>query len=72
MTKDSDIDLLIVEQDPGNRHDRAVAIRDAIGNVRLPVDVLLIATDRFEATKDVIGGLAYPANKHGRVLYEAS
>ena len=69
MTKDSDIDLLIVEPTPGNRHEEAVRVRDAIGNIDYPVDILITATDRFKATRNVIGGLAYPANKYGKVLY---
>jgi predicted nucleotidyltransferase len=72
MTKDSDIDLLIVEPTPGNRHEESVRVRDAIGNIDYPVDVLIMATERFEATRNVIGGIAYPANKYGRVLYAAS
>ena len=69
MTKDSDIDLSIVEPTPGNRHEEAVRVRDAIGNIDYPVDVLIMATERFEATRNVIGGIAYPANKYGKVLY---
>jgi predicted nucleotidyltransferase len=72
MTKDSDIDLLIVGPSPSNRHEASIQIRDAIGNVQLPVDVILIATERFESTKNVIGGIAYPASRYGRVLYEAA
>jgi len=72
MTKDSDIDLLIVGPLPANRHETSVQIRDAIGNVQLPVDVILISTDRFESTKHIIGGIAYPAHKYGRVLYDAA
>jgi predicted nucleotidyltransferase len=72
MTKDSDIDLLIVGPPPANRHEASVEIRDAIGNIQLPVDVILIATERFESTKDIVGGIAYPAHKYGRVLYEAA
>jgi predicted nucleotidyltransferase len=72
MTKDSDIDLLIVEPVPGNRHEASVAIADAIGDVSYPVDVKIIASERFEATKAIIGGIAYPAHKYGRVLYEAA
>ena len=26
--------------------------------------------EEFEETKNVIGGLAYPANKYGTILYE--
>jgi hypothetical protein len=29
-------------------------------------------TERFERTKLFIGGIAYPANKYGRVIYEAA
>ena len=72
MTKDSDIDLLVVGPPPANRHETSVQIRDAIGNVQIPVDVILIATERFESTKHIIGGIAYPAHKYGRVLYEAA
>jgi uncharacterized protein len=72
MTKDSDIDLLILEESPNNRHEQSIRIRDAIGNVNLPVDVLIMATGRFEATKNIIGRLAHPAHKYGRVLYAAA
>ena len=72
MTKDSDIDILIVEQAPRNRHEESVAIADAIVDVEFPVDVKIIASERFDATKNIIGGIAYPAHKYGRVLYGAA
>ena len=72
MNKDSDIDLLIVEPAPANTHERRVEIRDAVGDVGFPVDVIVMRTERFEATKRWIGGIAYPANKYGRVIYEAA
>ena len=37
-----------------------------------PLDVIVMRTDRFEETKNVVGGIAYPANKYGRVIYEAA
>jgi predicted nucleotidyltransferase len=72
MTRDSDIDLLIVEPDPPNTHDHRVAIYSAVGDIGYPVDVIVIGTERFEATKRFVGGIAYPANKYGRVLYDAA
>src|ERR1035441_5179641 len=33
MTKDSDIDLLVVEPAPANTHERRVAIRGAVGDI---------------------------------------
>src|SRR5215831_7628656 len=72
MTPDSDIDLLIVEPDPPNSREHRVAIRSAVGDIGYPVDVIVIGTERFEATKRFVGGIAYPANKYGRLLYAAA
>ena len=72
MTKDSDIDLLIVAPTPKSRHEERLRIADAIGDIEYPADVIMIASERFEATKEIIGGIAYPAHKYGRVLYEAA
>lgn len=72
MTRDSDIDLLIVEPSPANTREESVRIRRALGDVGYPVDVIVIATERFEETKGIIGGIAYPAHRYGRVLYEAA
>jgi predicted nucleotidyltransferase len=72
MTKDSDIDLLVVAPAPKNRHEERLKIADAIGDIEYPVDVIIIASERFEATKNIIGGIAYPAHKYGRVLYQAA
>ncbi len=69
MTRDSDIDLLIVG--PANKHETIVEIGRAVGDVEFGIDVKLIAAERFEATKNLIGGIAFPANKYGRVLYAA-
>jgi predicted nucleotidyltransferase len=72
MTKDSDIDLLVVEPDPPNTWEHWSVLRDAVGGVGYPVDVKVIKTERFEETKDLVGGIAFPANKYGRVLYEVA
>ena len=72
MTRDSNIDLLIVEPSPANTREESVRIRRALGDVGYPVDVIVIATERFEETKGIIGGIAYPAHRYGRVLYEAA
>ena len=72
MTEDSDLDLLVVEPEPANTRDRSVRIRRALGDVRYPVDVIVMSSARFEETKNLIGGIAYPARKYGRILYEAA
>jgi len=37
-----------------------------------PFDNIVMATERFEESTGVFGGLAYPANKYGKVNYEAA
>lgn len=72
MTHDSDIDLLIVKDDPGDRLTEYVRIRRSLRGLERPFDIILISTAWYEETKDVIGGVAYPAHKHGRTIYEAA
>lgn len=71
MTEDSDIDLLVLSANPGNPRQESVRLRRALGGLGFPMDVLVMSTDRFEETKNIIGGIACPANKYGRVIYEA-
>ena len=72
MTRDSDIDLLILEPSPGNTREESVRIGNALRGLGFPFDVMVMAPERFEESKGVIGGLAYPANKYGQVIYEAA
>ena len=72
MTRDSDVDLLIVEPDTSDQRNEYVRIIKALWDIRYPFDVLFINTRWFEESKDIIGGIAYPANKYGKVIYEAA
>lgn len=72
MGPDSDIDLLIVESAPFDRRKEYLRIRRALRGLGHPFDIVLISREWFEASKDVIGGIAYPAAKHGRTIYEAA
>ncbi len=72
MTRDGDIDLLVLESTPKDIRKESVRIRQAIGNMGYAFDIIVMATERFEESKGVIGGIAYPANKYGRVIYEDS
>ncbi len=71
MTRDSDIDLLILESRPKQPRKERVRIREAIGNMGYPFDIVIMKTKWFEESKDVIGGLAFPANKYGKVIYDS-
>ena len=72
MTIDSDIDLLIVEPDPGDRRKASVRIDATLSGLGYPFDVIVISSEWFEVSKNIIGGIAYPANKYGKVIYEAA
>jgi predicted nucleotidyltransferase len=72
MTKDSDIDLLVVEASLPDPLQRSVVIRRALSGLGFPFDVVVMSSERFGQTKDIIGGIAYPANKYGKVIYEAA
>ncbi len=72
MTRDSDIDLLVVEPAPGNVRQESIRLREALRGLDYPVDVVVISSEWFEDSKDVIGGIAYPAHKYGKVIYAAA
>jgi uncharacterized protein len=70
MTKDSDIDLLVLESAPDDTRQESVRIRQAMRGLGYPFDIIVMAVERYEESKDVVGGIAYPAHKYGRVIYE--
>lgn len=72
MTADSDIDLLIVSENPPRDLQSRTKVYQSLRGLGRPVDVCFISTQWFEASKDVFGGIAYPAHKEGRVIYDAA
>ena len=71
-TRDSDIDLLVVERQVADPREEALRIRKALSGLPFPIDVVVMSRDRFEETKEVIGGIAWPAARYGTVIYEAA
>ena len=65
-------DLLVVEPQPNDRRKESVRIGDALRGLGFPFDIIAITTDWFEASKNVIGGIACPVNKYGKVVYAAA
>jgi predicted nucleotidyltransferase len=72
MNRDSDVDLLIVEPDTSDQRQEYSRIIRALWDLGYPFDVLFIDTEWFEKSKDVVGGIAYPAHKYGKVIYDAA
>lgn len=71
MTPDSDIDLLILDRDREVWENTRGAIYSALMDLKYPFDVIMRTPERFDDFRDTIGGIEYPANKYGRVLYDA-
>jgi predicted nucleotidyltransferase len=69
-TPDSDLDLLVITRQRLGWRERHSRTRGLFRDMPLPIQVVTISRDEFERTHDVIGGVAYPAAKYGRVLYE--
>ena len=69
-TDESDFDLLVIEKDPVAKREQMARLRQAVTDQHHLVDIWVMGEEEFEETKDVIGGLAYPAEKYGLVLYE--
>ena len=69
--EDSDLDLLVVMREVGNRVSEIVKLRKAIGKVGLGIDVLVYTPDEMEAKKDWSSTAIYWAVREGKTLYES-
>ena len=69
-TPESDIDILTITDERLIPQDRYSLSHKLFNDFPIVVQLILITPDNYEETKDVIGGIAYPASNHGRILYE--
>lgn len=76
QTADSDIDLLVVEdQEFGpvrNRWSELQRIRKALRSFRIPKDILVYSRDEFEKWEGSVNHVVAHAVREGRLLYERS
>lgn len=73
-TVDSDVDLLIVEDQrfgpERNRWSELKRIRRALKAFRIPKDILVYSQDEFEKWEDSTNHVVAQAVREGRLLYE--
>ncbi len=69
---DSDLDLLVVEKDPMSKRQEKEQLCQAVGDFSIPIDLRVMGEMEFQETKNIVGGIAYPAHKEGILLYEAA
>lgn len=74
QTADSDVDLLIVEDEgfgpDRNRWSELQRIRRILRRFRIPKDVLVYSRDEFERWQDSVNHVVAHAVRTGKLLYE--
>ena len=66
---DSDLDLLVVENEVTDRAKEMVRLNRALRPLRVPVDVLVVSSDELERYGREAGSVYWWALKEGRVLH---
>ncbi len=69
---DSDIDVMVVEENVTNRVDEMVRLNRLVRSLDLAVDLLAVSAEKFEYWRDTPGNVYFEAATEGRVLYEAA
>jgi predicted nucleotidyltransferase len=69
-TADSDVDLLVVLAEPPGWQEAYRIKSEWQSRVPVRLQILFMESRQFEETRNVIGGIAYPASHAGKLLYE--
>jgi predicted nucleotidyltransferase len=64
---DSDLDLLVIEPAPDNRHAEAVRLATLLGRSLIPADVVVMGEQAFESQRLVPNTLAWRCAREGMV-----
>ena len=64
----SDLDFLVVEPELASRRREFVRLREALGDIGAPVDLIVVSTDHVNQWGSVHGSVIHEALKEGRVL----
>jgi predicted nucleotidyltransferase len=68
--EDSDMDLLDLFREVEEPHQRAAEMYSALIGCRLPKDIVVSTTARFERYRNVVNTVYWPAARAGKILYE--
>jgi uncharacterized protein len=68
LTRDSDLDFLVIEHHVDNRIEEAVRLRDAVGRIGRPVDVIVIDEDLADRRAKVRGTMVNHALREGKLV----
>ena len=68
LTRDSDLDFLVIERAVENPVTEAVRLRDAVGRIGRPVDVIVMDEELANRRAKVRGTMVHHALREGRVI----
>ena len=71
-SEDSDIDIMVVEQNPPNRLTEMVRLNRLLRSLDIAVDLLVVSEEKFNYWRDTPGNVYFEAASEGKVLYEAA
>ncbi|MGD8405571.1 MAG: nucleotidyltransferase domain-containing protein [Anaerolineales bacterium] len=71
MTKDSDLDILVVVPGPVHHRQMAQKIYRSLRGVGVAVDVVIATEDELQNYGHRAGTILKPALREGRIIYEA-
>ena len=69
--EDSDLDLMVIEQEVPDIAAEYLRLRRAIGGIGVGVDLLIYPVAEFERRSQVPGTVLFEARIEGKVLYDA-
>ncbi len=69
FTPYSDLDLLVIKEQVDSTHAEAARIYKALADLALPVDVVVMRKAYLQRYGDLVGTVARPALREGKVLY---
>lgn len=69
FTSHSDIDVLVIKEEVDSTHAEAGRIYKALADLALPVDVVVMRKAYVERYGELVGTVARPALREGKVLY---
>lgn len=68
---DSDVDLLVVEDEITDRGAELARLYRALRPLRLPAEIVLVSEARFREWKAIPGSLFHAVARDGKLLYES-
>ena len=73
IDRNSDLDVLVVTDDTvTNPRSESIRLRDAVDDIDMPMDILVVPETLFNALRDTRGLIYCEACEHGKVVYEQS